>query len=1101
MLFEQTQGTTWNHQISPDSQTVLMTIDDKLSAIPIDGGSPQTLDSENEVGRYEFVPGTDWIVYGMDTDYRDSSGIYLATLGGQPPRQLGAQHPTGTRRHSERLTEDGMHVIYAATPPAESGQPVSIEQVRISDGQTVSVVTASPQVDLPAGYGVTQPAEGVIGLNQYDEESGEYLRRHIDYDGTLLRQFDDKAKRTLTPDGKLFVYSAPHPQDSFYDLYVEAIDGTSRQRLNGALLRSTGGPINFLVAPDGQHVIYSARQDREELDFYSIPLIGGTSLRLNADEGEIESVFDAWFSSDGNWVVYRARRPGHRSYVELFAVPSAGGRAIPLSGTDGTTQRVTQVQILPNNVIVYVGGYSSSRSTYRVELPQDQSSVAVDPEAISPDGITGSLAISAGGNILAYLRTDEDTTHVEVSDPNGNATRTLLSVASELIEDKLTVATDFIYFHQRTTNSSNTHLYRIRLDGTGDAERVTQHLPEHLSIDKVHVSPDGQKILALAVDESDEHPHLYQIDTATLQQLPVSTIDGDPAWIRNLQFTQDSQSAVFTVDGRFAIVPLSATATAEIIDNDSQLPDIVAPTGSHSSAPEILEWQGVAGAAEYEVWLAEAGSQTPLLHITTATTRMAAPDLPGPGRYRLWVRALQTNGRPTAWTQSTFHYSIPIDVSVERSNSLDQQPRIHWPAIPGVKEYRLFIRNETLQTTVVDSVLQDSEYQPNIDWPMGRYRIWVQPKRTGQSLNWSSPATFGISPQPTAPGPGIDQLRPQFEWTGFNDAASYDLYLRTTSGVITVSDLTGTNWTPESDLPAGRVTWWVRARSESGRPTSWSERYVTYIGLPVLHSPAPINTDGNPIASWNPIVGVTTYEVYVARLDLSEAPRRWTVEGTSVELVPLPDGKYRVWVRALDGQSGPPRWGPAHDFDIDTPIKRRIEARDGYTTSLRPRFDFGPFHAQPDARYELYLQNGGETIRRVIDKPYIGWWADTDLSPGDWHWRVRAVMDDGRVGSWGSQGTVTVFPRPIPQAPSGLIGTGRPTFSWTAVANTSHYELVVADDSGTRVVLRVNHIQPTSYTPEDRLPDGDYRFWVKAISSNGGTDYWSDVMHFEISGG
>jgi hypothetical protein len=674
-------------------------------------------------------------------------------------------------------------------------------------------------------------------------------------------------------------------------------------------------------------------------------------------------------------------------------------------------------------------------------------------------------------------------------------------VASELIEDKLTVTADFIYFYHRTTNSSNTHLYRIRLDGTGDAERVTQYLPKHLSIDEVHVSPDGQKILALAVDESDEHPHLYQIDAATLQQLRVSTIIRDPAWIRNLQFTQDSQSAVFTVDGRFAIVPLTATATAEIIDNDSQLPDVVAPTGSHSSAPEELEWRGVANAAEYEVWLAEAGSQTPLLHTTTATTRMTAPDLPGPGRYRLWVRALQTNGRPTAWTQSTFHYSIPIDVSVERSNSLDQQPRIHWPAIPGVNEYRLFIRNETLQTTVVDSILQASEYQPNIDWPMGRYRIWVQPKRTGQSLNWSAPATFSISPQPTAPGPGIDQLRPQFEWTGFNDAASYDLYLRTTSGVITVSDLTATNWTPESDLPAGRVTWWVRARSESGRPTSWSDRYDTHIGLAALHSPAPINTDGNPVASWNPIVGATTYEVYVARLDQSEAPRRWTVEGTSVELVPLPDGKYRVWVRALDGQSGPPRWGPAHDFDIDTPIKRRIEARDGYTTSLRPRFDFGPFHAQPDARYELYLQNGGETIRRVIDKPYIGWWADTDLSPGDWHWRVRAVMDDGRVGSWGSQGTVTVFPRPIPQAPSGLIGTGRPTFSWTAVANTSHYELVVADHTGTRVVLRVNHIQPTSYTPEDRLTDGDYRFWVKAISSNGGTDYWSDVMHFEISGG
>ena len=103
--------------------------------------------------------------------------------------------------------------------------------------------------------------------------------------GPLVRDgLGDVYAHVLSPDGARAVYRASHDDPQALDLYSVPVDGSAPAvRLNPPLV--AGGNVEWppLFSPDSSRVVYVADQDVDGmLELYSVPLAGGTVVKLNA---------------------------------------------------------------------------------------------------------------------------------------------------------------------------------------------------------------------------------------------------------------------------------------------------------------------------------------------------------------------------------------------------------------------------------------------------------------------------------------------------------------------------------------------------------------------------------------------------------------------------------------------------------------------------------------------------------------------------------------------------------------------------------------------------------------------------------------------------
>ena len=158
----------------------------------------------------------------------------------------------------------------------------------------------------------------------------------------------------ISPDSKYVVYRADHNRDitdRFVEIFsVPIVGGSEPVRLNGDLPPVSNRVIgavrdDFQISVDNQ-VVYTADQNQIGVfELFSVPIVGGSSIRLNDDlvpaapsqtpgigfpAGE---VLDFQISPDGQRVVYRAEK--NIIFVdELFTVPIMGGEEPVRLNTD-----------------------------------------------------------------------------------------------------------------------------------------------------------------------------------------------------------------------------------------------------------------------------------------------------------------------------------------------------------------------------------------------------------------------------------------------------------------------------------------------------------------------------------------------------------------------------------------------------------------------------------------------------------------------------------------------------------------------------------------------------------------------------------------------
>jgi hypothetical protein len=134
----------------------------------------------------------------------------------------------------------------------------------------------------------------------------------------------------------------------------------------------------------------------------------------------------------------------------------------------------------------------------------------------------------------------------------------------------------------------------------------------------------------------------------------------------------------------------------------------------------------------------------------------------------------------------------------------------------------------------------------------------------------------------------------------------------------------------------------------------------------------------------------------------------------------------------------------------------------------------------------------------------------TSLVNGSAAWWVAA----GNTAGWGPWSTamgfkvqVDVIPAaPTPISPNGTISIHTPNYTWNAVSNATHYQLVVKDAVGNAVINTVYAASAAgctagtgtcSLTPSANIPSGNATWWVAAWNSAGWSP-WSAAMGFTV---
>ena len=214
----------------------------------------------------------------------------------------------------------------------------------------------------------------------------------------------------------------------------------------------------------------------------------------------------------------------------------------------------------------------------------------------------------------------------------------------------------------------------------------------------------------------------------------------------------------------------------------------------------------------------------------TGTSFTVTPALPM-GSYRAWVRGKDAGGLAAAWSAAVDFNLLPgVTVTGPLISTFDRTPTFTWNAVSGAVGYDLLLRNANNNAAVSNptNVIGTSYTQPS-DRPVGPYR-WQILAVLANGLRSQAATTqelfIGGRPNLLSPAGSTFDTTPTFSWIPVAGAASYQLFVNRTNvavaGIINVTGLTTSSYTPVMPLPVGIYRAWVRAVSTTGELSSRS---------------------------------------------------------------------------------------------------------------------------------------------------------------------------------------------------------------------------------------------------------------------------------------
>lgn len=364
------------------------------------------------------------------------------------------------------------------------------------------------------------------------------------------------------------------------------------------------------------------------------------------------------------------------------------------------------------------------------------------------------------------------------------------------------------------------------------------------------------------------------------------------------------------------------------------------------------------------------------------------------------------------------------------------------------------------------------------------------------------------TPMVVSPPSTTVDARPTLSWTDVEGTNQYEVWLKNQSSGVDrffVDGVVGNSHTPTNDLPLGTYSLWVRALGVDGAPSSpWSMQYNFRVETTVtLVEPKLNQSTSRPTISWQELPGAVHYDVWIDRLDTTPVTREFlrdpiVHDNSFTPDTDMPIGRYRIWVRGVDGIGRFGRWSEQATFHVVTPPSATggINSTFGTTPTIEWESVAGA------TAYEVYLSNasGGRLIayeQNITDTSFT----PANLPAGEYKYWLLAVGETGQRGLWSDPIEFSTRGKTTLLAPTGTLPRNPyPVFEWRAVDGAASYEIFGNEVNEREGTHQIDGITGTTYTmpPPASHPLGTYRVWVRAISSTGERSPWSESIVFTV---
>jgi len=499
--------------LSPDGARVVYTHDYSIYSVPVIGpNSASTKLSGDDVinsGGYAYIsPDSLYVVYLVDEpgNYYHVTAMYSVPIAGGTRTKLNKDLVAGgsINYYNLEFSPDSQHVIFGG----------SLDTAGMDELYSVPV----------AG-----PASAGVKLNGPLPEGSD----------VELWEYD------ISPDSSRVLYRADQETDGVMELFSVPVAGPADQgvKLNGTLPGDADGVDRFRISPDSSRVVYMADQVTQGIDeLYSVPLQGGTSVKLNHDMeydyiGLTDEVWLFAISPDNSTVVFEATWVNHVTdpfamsfeVSELFTVPITGTSADeeklwspPLSLTTpaGYPERYPYpgviAQSAANHPICDINfNHQGDISVYRSEWPVSNDCVLWSiPVNGSDDAVQLYDSNTSERPVVDIYEVSPDDNHVVYS---MEYTRTISSTLNDLIHLKSTLA-----------ETRLTELFSVPIEGpSSESQKLNGTLVEGGNVSDWDLSPDGCQVVYRADQDTDDVFELYIADHPCTPPTPPTPQPGD----------------------------------------------------------------------------------------------------------------------------------------------------------------------------------------------------------------------------------------------------------------------------------------------------------------------------------------------------------------------------------------------------------------------------------------------------------------------------------------------------------------------------------------------------------------------------------------------
>ena len=309
-----------------------------------------------------------------------------------------------------------------------------------------------------------------------------------------------------------------------------------------------------------------------------------------------------------------------------------------------------------------------------------------------------------------------------------------------------------------------------------------------------------------------------------------------------------------------------------------------------------LSWAASTGATSYDVYFGTAS--TPPLAMNTAGTSYTPVTLSAGTVYYWRVAAKDAGGSNTSatWSFTTLVAGPGLTAPANGAVGVSWAPTLTWTASSGAISYDVKF-GSSFPPPLVTNITATS-YSPGTLTPGTTY-YWQVVARNSGGLGAS--ATWSFTTQLTAPvlvapenGALGVSLTPTLSWSGSVGAASYGVYLGTSSSPPPVTSTTGTSYAA-GPLIGGTVYNWRVVANGSGSSSSATWSFTTQVAAPALVSPVNGATGVSlaPTLAWSASANATSYDVYFGTQ--VSPPLVTSTTATSYDPGPLSESALYFW--------------------------------------------------------------------------------------------------------------------------------------------------------------------------------------------------------------